>query len=131
MCSKAIQQILIFGVYVYTQALSEFISTYCLPYFVLMLMLKCTTGKDNLLHSSLDLSFFSGILVSKKRLPAADGGSLDVQQRRSVPSRTRAPPGELALRIKNARKDDEGLYECQISTHPPHSIFIELKIVGQ
>ncbi|CAO1332056.1 unnamed protein product [Diamesa hyperborea] len=37
--------------------------------------------------------------------------------------------GNWALRIKNARKDDEGIYECQISTHPPQSIFIELRIV--
>lgn len=39
--------------------------------------------------------------------------------------------GNWALRIKNARKDDEGIYECQISTHPPESIFIELRIVGE
>lgn len=39
--------------------------------------------------------------------------------------------GNWALRIKNARKEDEGLYECQISTHPPQSIFIELRIVGK
>ncbi|XP_058122990.1 uncharacterized protein LOC131293985 [Anopheles ziemanni] len=37
--------------------------------------------------------------------------------------------GNWALRIKNARKEDEGLYECQISTHPPQSIFLELRIV--
>ncbi|KXJ76046.1 hypothetical protein RP20_CCG010330 [Aedes albopictus] len=37
--------------------------------------------------------------------------------------------GNWALRIKNARREDEGLYECQISTHPPQSIFIELRIV--
>ncbi|XP_059613426.1 contactin-2-like [Phlebotomus argentipes] len=34
-----------------------------------------------------------------------------------------------ALRIKSARKEDEGYYECQISTHPPQSIFVELRIV--
>lgn len=39
--------------------------------------------------------------------------------------------GNWALRIKNARKDDEGIYECQLSTHPPESIFIELRIVGE
>lgn len=39
--------------------------------------------------------------------------------------------GNWALRIKNAREDDEGLYECQISSHPPQSIFIELRIVGE
>lgn len=39
--------------------------------------------------------------------------------------------GNWALRIKNAREDDEGLYECQISSHPPQSIFIELRIVGK
>jgi Immunoglobulin V-set domain len=39
--------------------------------------------------------------------------------------------GNWALRIKNARKDDEGTYECQLSTHPPSSIFIELRIVGE
>lgn len=39
--------------------------------------------------------------------------------------------GNWALRIKSARNEDEGLYECQISTHPPQSIFIELRIVGK
>lgn len=37
--------------------------------------------------------------------------------------------GNWALRLKGAKKDDEGLYECQISTHPPQSIFLELRIV--
>ncbi|XP_055688448.1 neuronal growth regulator 1-like [Lutzomyia longipalpis] len=37
--------------------------------------------------------------------------------------------GNWALRIKSARKEDEGHYECQISTHPPQSIFVELRIV--
>lgn len=39
--------------------------------------------------------------------------------------------GNWALRIKSARKEDEGYYECQISTHPPQSIFVELRIVGE
>uniref|UniRef100_A0A1B0DH97 Immunoglobulin V-set domain-containing protein n=1 Tax=Phlebotomus papatasi TaxID=29031 RepID=A0A1B0DH97_PHLPP len=38
--------------------------------------------------------------------------------------------GNWALRIKGCRKEDEGHYECQISTHPPQSIFVELRIVG-
>ena len=39
--------------------------------------------------------------------------------------------GNWALRIKGAREEDEGLYECQITTHPPQSIFVELKVVGK
>ena len=34
------------------------------------------------------------------------------------------------LRIKPIHKEDQGVYKCQISTHPPQSIFIELKVVG-
>lgn len=33
------------------------------------------------------------------------------------------------LRIKAVRKDDEGTYECNLSHHPPESIFIEVKVV--
>lgn len=33
------------------------------------------------------------------------------------------------LRIKAVRKDDEGIYECNLSHHPPESIFIEVKVV--
>ncbi|CAO1342682.1 unnamed protein product [Diamesa tonsa] len=33
------------------------------------------------------------------------------------------------LRIKPIQKEDQGVYKCQISTHPPQSIFIELKVV--
>jgi hypothetical protein len=39
--------------------------------------------------------------------------------------------GNWALRIKSVRKDDEGLYECQISSHPPQSIFVDLRTVGK
>jgi Immunoglobulin V-set domain len=39
--------------------------------------------------------------------------------------------GNWALRIKNVRKEDEGLYECQISSHPPQSIFVDLRTVGE
>lgn len=34
------------------------------------------------------------------------------------------------LRIKPVQKEDQGVYKCQISTHPPQSIFIDLKVVG-
>lgn len=33
------------------------------------------------------------------------------------------------LRIKAVRKDDEGTYECNLSHHPPESIFIEVRVV--
>lgn len=34
------------------------------------------------------------------------------------------------LVIKHVRTSDAGLYECQMSTHPPTSIFIELRVTG-
>lgn len=33
------------------------------------------------------------------------------------------------LRIKSVRKDDEGIYECNLSHHPPESIFIRVEVV--
>lgn len=33
------------------------------------------------------------------------------------------------LKIKSVRKDDENIYECNLSLHPPESIFIELEVV--
>lgn len=33
------------------------------------------------------------------------------------------------LRIKALRKEDEGIYECNLSHHPPESIFIEVIVV--
>jgi len=35
------------------------------------------------------------------------------------------------LRIKAVRKDDEGTYECNLSNHPPESIFIKVLVVGK
>ncbi|XP_026481773.1 uncharacterized protein LOC113388624 [Ctenocephalides felis] len=37
--------------------------------------------------------------------------------------------GNWPLQIKSAKLEDAGTYECQISTHPPASIFIHLKVV--
>ncbi|RZC37725.1 lachesin-like [Asbolus verrucosus] len=35
------------------------------------------------------------------------------------------------LVIKHVRPSDAGLYECQVSTHPTTSIFIELRVTGE
>jgi hypothetical protein len=37
--------------------------------------------------------------------------------------------GVWNLRIKSVLKDDEGIYECNLSLHPPESIFIEVSVV--
>lgn len=39
--------------------------------------------------------------------------------------------GVWDLRIKSVRKDDEGIYECNLSLHPPESIFISVSVVGK
>jgi hypothetical protein len=38
---------------------------------------------------------------------------------------------DWTLQIKFVQHRDAGLYECQVSSHPPASIFIELKVVGE
>lgn len=35
------------------------------------------------------------------------------------------------LQIHKVLKTDAGMYECQVSTHPPTSIFVELKVIGK
>uniref|UniRef100_A0A8W7PQB3 Ig-like domain-containing protein n=1 Tax=Anopheles coluzzii TaxID=1518534 RepID=A0A8W7PQB3_ANOCL len=37
---------------------------------------------------------------------------------------------DWTLQIKFVQDRDAGLYECQVSTHPPTSIFLELKVVA-
>ena len=37
---------------------------------------------------------------------------------------------EWNLRIQKTKKSDEGRYECQLSTQPVKSFFIDLKVVG-
>ena len=41
------------------------------------------------------------------------------------------PGGNWRLRLVAARKSDEGIYECQVSTHPPMKKLVSLKVVGQ
>ncbi|PNF35363.1 hypothetical protein B7P43_G02577 [Cryptotermes secundus] len=36
---------------------------------------------------------------------------------------------DWALHVRYARAGDGGLYECQVSTHPPSSLFVELQLV--
>ena len=40
-------------------------------------------------------------------------------------------PNNWKLQIKSAQIKDQGTYECQISTHPPQTIYAHLKILGK
>lgn len=35
------------------------------------------------------------------------------------------------LSLRDVRLTDAGLYECQLTTHPPTSLFFTLKVVGK
>lgn len=38
---------------------------------------------------------------------------------------------DWTLQIKYVQQRDAGIYECQVSTHPPTSIFLNLKVIGK
>ena len=38
---------------------------------------------------------------------------------------------EWLLRISNTQMRDEGIYECQVSTQPVRSLFVQLRVVGK
>lgn len=38
---------------------------------------------------------------------------------------------DWALQIQRVSRADAGRYECQATTHPPQSIVIRLKVVGE
>ena len=37
---------------------------------------------------------------------------------------------EWVLKIRNAKVDDSGMYECQVSTQPVRSFFVHLRVGG-
>ncbi|KAF2895877.1 hypothetical protein ILUMI_10300 [Ignelater luminosus] len=38
---------------------------------------------------------------------------------------------DWTLHIRYAQLKDSGLYECQVTTHPASSLFVELELVGR
>lgn len=88
----------------------------------------------------------------EKGLSSTDGRADDLQQRRTIQCHTSAKLRgcsthktvkmhsleyialqlqDWTLQIKFVQDRDAGWYECQVSTHPPTSIFLELRVVGK
>ena len=84
--------------------------------------------------SSLDvLTIDHETFSADRRYSIAYKGSLlhQVRDQQEIGNSENFPLSNWRLKIKPARKEDNGTYLCQVSTHPPMSIITYLRIIGK